>query len=178
MHIVMQCLPTAAAAQCMARQHSMIPAIQSQCSTSYTVHAPFKAHKQHIVRKQALIARMGIRAVESFDSTFELSQECRSSLTALLSSDTFCQQVSGTWCATPKLADVHTVCSCCMLYIWRAMYMCMLHGKSHGCQYSTRMLPQVCGETKQQEGTQLRFADILFQPVPWSVQTKKVAAIV
>lgn len=36
---------------------------------------------------------MGIRAVENFDSTFELSDECRSTLTALLSSDTFCQQV-------------------------------------------------------------------------------------
>ncbi len=26
----------------------------------------------------------------------------------------------------------------------------------------------------QQEGKKLKYADILFQPVPWSIQTKKV----
>jgi hypothetical protein len=54
------------------------------------------------MRGQALIAHMGIRAVENFDSAFELSQECRSSLTELLSTDTFCQQVSDD-CATCSL---------------------------------------------------------------------------
>lgn len=66
---------------------------------------------------------MGIRAIENFDATFEISDDCRSTLTDLLSSEAFCQQVAR--------------------------------------------------ETQQVDGTELRFADMLFQPVPWSVQTKK-----
>jgi hypothetical protein len=46
---------------------------------------------------------MGIRAVDNFDSTFELSQDSRSSLVELLSTETFCQQVSNIWCALQGL---------------------------------------------------------------------------
>ena len=35
------------------------------------------------------------------------------------------------------------------------------------------MIPQVVQETGQPEGTEIAFTGILFQPVPWSMQTKK-----
>ena len=35
------------------------------------------------------------------------------------------------------------------------------------------MMPQVVQETGQPEGTELSFTGMLFQPVPWSMQTKK-----
>ena len=34
-------------------------------------------------------------------------------------------------------------------------------------------LLQVCHETGQVEGTEVTFTGMLFQPVPWSMQTKK-----
>ena len=65
------------------------------------------------MRGEHLVARMGIRAVENFDSAFELSQECRSSLAELLSTETFCQQVRNI-CTTLELANVHWA-ACCAL---------------------------------------------------------------
>lgn len=35
------------------------------------------------------------------------------------------------------------------------------------------MIPQVVQETGQPEGTEIAFTGVLFQPVPWSMQTKK-----
>eukprot|EP00898_Chlorokybus_atmophyticus_P004649 jgi/Chlat1/5185/Chrsp33S05167 len=73
-------------------------------------------------RASRTVTRMGIRAVENFDSTFELQEENKQILVGLLSSSTFCDQVA--------------------------------------------LQPGAPQDAK------LEFSGNLFQPVPWSPQTK------
>ena len=160
----------AAAAPCIARRSRTLPAMRTQCSTSFAVRPPIMTQRRHTMRGQALVVHMGIRAVENFDSAFELSQECRSSLTELLSTDTFCQQVGTGWCDSNFWSYT---CYAILAFsgpVALVIAVCHLFAYTAHISYS-----QVTRETQQQEGTRLRFADILFQPVPWSVQTKKVA---
>lgn len=114
-----------AQAPCMPRPYGSRVPVQCPCSTSYDRIPTFRRCSGHQLQRGArLVTRMGIRAIENFDATFEISDDCRSTLTDLLSSEAFCQQVCGAlhasffaWCSHGALKRICAQCATpCAMY--------------------------------------------------------------
>ena len=65
---------------------------QRSCSGSFSRRATLVQHVRH-TRSDSLVARMGIKWIENFESKVEISEERKSELEGLLENHTFCKQV-------------------------------------------------------------------------------------
>jgi len=94
---------------------------------------------------------MGIKAVESYDGAFQLADASEQQLKALLSSPAFCAQVRPTCFLICQQQRPHF---------------------SHRAELTLRTA-QVVKQCSLPETAAVAFADVLFQPVPWSPTTRK-----
>ena len=153
--------------------------------------------QQHLWRQQTCrpataahaarrVAAEAIRGVEAFDGAFELDDKQQGTLNELLHSEMFCQQVRalllGTTCCC-----IHCRVGPCPFLLLDSLCSTMhgtpggrLHGKEQsvrGTHDTHRSLDcactQVVRECKLPEGAEVEWTGVLFQPVPWSVTSKK-----
>ena len=80
------------------RQSFLTP---SRTVSSCTIQRRCKPLVPCCPRGQRIVTRMGLKAVESYDASFQLQAEADTALRQLLSSETFCKQVVGQ-CQLPE----------------------------------------------------------------------------